>query len=139
MNRTEIMNILPHRDDMLLVDDAQRLEDGSVVGHYTIRGDEFFLRGHFPGNPIVPGVILCEIIAQTACVLFEKEMQGALALYAGIDKARFRGIVRPGDVLSLKAKLLRAKLGLHVISGEAWVGDRLCASGEFSFMLTAKP
>ena len=85
MNRTEIMNILPHRDDMLLVDDAQRLEDGSVVGHYTIRGDEFFLRGHFPGNPIVPGVILCEIIAQTACVLFEKEMQGALALYAGID------------------------------------------------------
>ena len=55
MNRTEIMNILPHRDDMLLVDDAQRLEDGSVVGHYTIRGDEFFLRGHFPGNPIVPG------------------------------------------------------------------------------------
>ena len=134
MNRTEIMNILPHRDDMLLVDDAQRLEDGSVVGHYTIRGDEFFLRGHFPGNPIVPGVILCEIIAQTACVLFEKEMQGALALYAGIDKARFRGIVRPGDVLTLKAKLLRAKLGLHVISGEAWVGDRLCASGEFSFM-----
>ena len=125
MNRTEIMNILPHRDDMLLVDDAQRLEDGSVVGHYTIRGDEFFLRGHFPGNPIVPGVILCEIIAQTACV--------------GIDKARFRGIVRPGDVLTLKAKLLRAKLGLHVISGEAWVGDRLCASGEFSFMLTAKP
>ena len=87
----------------------------------------------------MPGVILCEIIAQTACVLFEKEMQGALALYAGIDKARFRGIVRPGDVLTLKAKLLRAKLGLHVISGEAWVGDRLCASGEFSFMLTAKP
>ena len=138
MDKEELKSLLPHRDAMLLLDGAEN-RDGEAVGRYTVRGDEFFLQGHFPGNPIVPGVILCEIIAQTACVLFEKEMQGALALYAGIDKARFRGIVRPGDVLTLKAKLLRAKLGLHVISGEAWVGDRLCASGEFSFMLTAKP
>ena len=135
MNRTEIMNILPHRDDMLLVDDAQRLEDGSVVGHYTIRGDEFFLRGHFPGNPIVPGVILCEIIAQTACVLFEKEMQGALALYAGIDKARFRGIVRPGDVLTLKAAIVKNSSRMVVADVQALVGDQVAATATQKYVM----
>ena len=135
MNRTEIMNILPHRDDMLLVDDAQRLEDGSVVGHYTIRGDEFFLRGHFPGNPIVPGVILCEIIAQTACVLFEKEMQGALALYAGIDKARFRGIVRPGDVLTLKADIVKNSSRMVVADVQALVGDQVAATATQKYVM----
>ena len=137
MNREEIQQIIPHRNDMLLVDDVVLEADGSALGHYTVRGDEFFLRGHFPGNPIVPGVILCEIIAQTACVLLKEDMGDSLALYAGIDKVRFRGIVRPGDTLTLRAHLLRAKMGLYVVSGEAYVGDQRCVTGEFSFMLTA--
>ena len=131
MNREELMEILPHRENMLLVDSAELLEDGTAQGTYRVRGDEFFLRGH----PVVPGVILLEIMAQTACVLFQEQLKGSLALYAGVDKARFRGIVRPGDTLNLSATLLRSKLGLYVIRGEARVEDKLVASGELSFML----
>ena len=69
MNREELKNILPHREPMLLVDDVSLTEDGECIAHYTVRGDEFFLQGHFPGNPIVPGVILCEMAAQSSAVL----------------------------------------------------------------------
>ena len=138
MNRTEIMNILPHRDDMLLVDDAQRLEDGSVVGHHTIRGDEFFLRGHFPQNPIVPGVILCEILAQSACVLMRDVMdEGKIPMYTGLDKVRFRSPVRPGDTVETRCRIRRAKPPFYFASGEVTVDGRLCVTAEFSFAVTA--
>ena len=73
MRREEIMQILPHRNSMLLLDDVTEM-NGEAVGHYHVRGDEFFLDGHFPGNPIVPGVILCEILAQSACILLKDQM-----------------------------------------------------------------
>ena len=143
MTQEEIKKILPHRDKMLLVDEAELCQDSldengqptRCRGSYTIRGDEWFLQGHFPGNPIVPGVVQCEIIAQASCVLFAEKMQGNTAYYAGIDKVRFRRMVRPGDTLEITSTLLRSKLNVYVVKGEARVDGQVCASGEFSFII----
>ena len=135
MDRNEIMNILPHRNSMLLLDEAWLDEEGQAHGKYTARGDEWFFDGHFPGNPVMPGVVQCEIIAQASCMLFAQEIKGKTAYYAGIDKVRFRRMVKPGDVLEITSSLLRNKLNVYVIKGEARVEGELCASGEFSFII----
>ena len=136
MDKNEIMSILPHRENMLLLDDAE-LADGEAVGHYTVRGDEFFLRGHFPGNPIVPGVILCEILAQSACVLMKDSLhEGELPVYTGLDKVRFRSSVRPGDTIETRCRIKRAKHPFYFAEGTVSVGGRLCVSAEFSFAVT---
>ncbi|MGI6174148.1 MAG: 3-hydroxyacyl-ACP dehydratase FabZ family protein [Christensenellales bacterium] len=136
MNREEIMQILPHRDDMLLLDDAESA-DGTAVAHYTVRGDEFFLNGHFPGNPIVPGVILCEILAQSACVLMQDAIsEGKLPVYTGLNNVKFRSPVRPGDTIEAKCHIKRAKHPFYFAEGTISVGERLCASAEFSFAIT---
>ena len=135
MNRKEIEQIIPHRGSMLLLDEAWRGEDGSSHGRYTARGDEWFFDGHFPENPVMPGVVQCEIIAQASCMLFADELAGKTAYYAGIDKVRFRRMVRPGDTLETTSTLLRQKLNVYVVKGEARVDGELCASGEFSFII----
>ena len=94
MVREELKNYLPHREPMLLVDDVM-VEDGISTGHYQVRGDEFFLQGHFPGYPVVPGVILCEIMGQCSCALVLEELPGRLTFYAGLDSVRFKNQVRP--------------------------------------------
>lgn len=136
MNREEIMQILPHRDSMLLLDEAWLGEDGAAYGKYQARGDEWFFDGHFPGNPVMPGVVQCEIVAQASCMLFQDALKGKIAYYAGIDKVRFRRMVRPGDTLEMRSELIRQKLNVYVVRGEARVDGELCVSGEFSFILT---
>ena len=135
LDREQIKQILPHRDDMALLDEAALLEDGAARGVYHVRGDEFFLRGHFPGNPVVPGVIQCEIIAQASCMLMKDAIPGATPYYAGINGVRFRRPVRPGDTIVVRSELLRSKGALYVVKGEARVEGELCASGEFMFMI----
>ena len=125
MNREEIEKILPHRDNMLLLDEV-REEDGTAVGIYRVRGDEFFLKGHFPGNPIVPGVILCEILAQSACVLMRDRIKsGQLPVYTGLNGVKFRSPVRPGDCVEARCSIKRAKHPFYFAEGTVSVDGRL--------------
>lgn len=136
MNKEEIMKILPHREDMLLLDEAES-KDGEAVGKYYVRGDEFFLRGHFPENPIVPGVILCEILAQSCCVLLQDKMsEGKTPVYTGLNKVKFRNPVRPGDTVITKCRIKREKHPFYFAEGTVTVEGRLCVSAEFSFAIT---
>ena len=135
MDRNEIMNILPHRDHMLLVDTVEKIGD-EAHGQYHVTGEEFFLKGHFPGNPVVPGVILCEILAQSACVLLEDQMTGGkLPMYTGLNNVKFRSPVKPGDTFETKCRITRVKHPFYFASGEGYVGDRLCLKAEFSFAI----
>jgi 3-hydroxyacyl-[acyl-carrier-protein] dehydratase len=132
MNREELKALLPHRGPMLLLDEAEVL-DGAALASYTIRGDEFFLQGHFPGNPLVPGVILCEMMGQSACVLLEKS--GGTPYLTSLNKVKFTNKVLPGDKVVLKSRLLKARPPFYFVQAEAFVGDKLCVSGELSFAL----
>lgn len=133
MNREELKNIMPHREPMLLVDHAEVVAEGESVGHYTVKGDEYFLQGHFPGNPIVPGVILCEMAAQSSVVLFAEVVAGKTPVFTGMKEVKFRHSVFPGDTVTFKCRITRQKLPFCFLSAEAWVGETLCMKGEFSF------
>lgn len=138
MNRNEIMKLLPHRDSMLLLDEAERIGE-EAHGMYRVKGNEFFLDGHFPGFQVVPGVILCEILAQTACSLTDMgEDDGKIPVYAGLDKVRFRSPVRPGDEFRTVCRITKSKGPFFFCEGEGYVRDRKCISASFSFCITDK-
>lgn len=135
MNREEIKHILPHREPMLLLDNVEKIAE-EAHGSYHVRGDEAFLQGHFPGNPVVPGVILCEILAQSACVLLQEGLEsGMTPMYTGIDKVKFRRPVRPGETIETSCRIKRAKHPFYFAEGSASVNGELCIQGEFSFAL----
>lgn len=135
MNREEIKNILPHRDNMLLLDSVLRKDD-MAHGTYQVRGDEFFLKGHFPDEPIVPGVILCEILAQSACILLADDMaENKLPMYTGLNNVRFKSPVKSGDLFETECRITKAKPPFYFAEGSGYVGDRLAIKAEFSFAI----
>jgi 3-hydroxyacyl-[acyl-carrier-protein] dehydratase len=134
MNREEIKEILPHREPMLLVDESEF--DGEYVNaSYTVKGDEFFLQGHFPENPVVPGVILCEIMAQCSVLLVAEQVKGHLTFYAGLDGVRFKKAVVPGDKVCVKSHLTAVHWPLFCVEAEARVDSKLCCKAKMEFMV----
>jgi 3-hydroxyacyl-[acyl-carrier-protein] dehydratase len=136
LDRAAIEAILPHREPFLLIDEVLELEPGErVVARKRVRDDEWYLRGHFPGRPVMPGVLIVEAMAQTGAVavLSEEENRGRLALFAGIDDTRFKRIVEPGDQLELECTLERVRGPVGKGKARATVDGQLAARGTLTF------
>jgi len=136
MDIQEILKYLPHRYPFLLIDRVIEIKKGeSIIAIKNVTMNEAYFEGHFPNYPVLPGVLILESLAQAAAVLAYKSTDsspndGSIYLFAGIDKARFRRIVIPGDQLRLEVKVLRGKRDIWKLEGSAYVGDELACSAE---------
>ena len=136
LDRAAIEAILPHREPFLMIDEVLELEPGErVVARKTVRPDEWYLAGHFPGRPVMPGVLIVEAMAQTGAVavLSQEENRGRLALFAGIDDVRFKRIVEPGDELVFECTLEAVRGPLGKGKATAKVDGQLAARGTLTF------
>lgn len=135
MTREELKEYIPHREPMLLIDEIELGEDGRCYAKYRVREDEIFCQGHFPDNPIVPGVILCEIMAQSCALLMKEDLKGMTPLYTGIDNLRFKNIVKPGDLCEVTARLKSRRGPMFFCEAMLMVDGMLCCKGDLSFAL----
>jgi len=138
LTNVDIQNIIPHRYPFLLVDKIIEVEPGKrAVGIKNVTANEPFFQGHFPGNPIMPGVLIVEALAQTACVagLLLEENKGKLGVFTGIDGVKIRRQVVPGDTLKLEAEFLVFKMGMGKVKVKATVDGELACEGEIKFAM----
>jgi len=136
LTRAQIEEILPHREPFLLIDEVLELEPGRrVVARREVRADDPWFAGHFPGRPVMPGVLIVEAMAQTGAVavLVEEENRGRIAFFAGIDDCRFKRVVEPGDVLTLTCEIDQVRGPIGRGKATAHVGDELAARGTLTF------
>ena len=136
-----IQKIIPHRYPFLMIDKVRIVEAAkSAIGYKCVSGNENFFQGHFPGQPIMPGVLIIEAMAQTSCVLMlsKPEMRNKLAFFMSIDGVKFRRTVIPGDVLELRVDVLRARERGGKVRGEAYVNGELTTEAEFMFAIVDK-
>jgi 3-hydroxyacyl-[acyl-carrier-protein] dehydratase len=142
INTMEIMNYLPHRYPFLLVDRIVAFEEGKrIVGQKNVTINEPFFQGHFPGHPIMPGVLILEAMAQVGGVyahIAGEVAEGRVPYFVGIDKARFRKPVLPGDVLMLDLELVGNRRGIYTFAGKALVNDKLVAEAELKATFAEK-
>jgi len=134
----EIMDIIPHRYPFLLIDTIEELEPGvRALGKKCVSMNEPYFQGHFPGNPVMPGVLIIEALAQVGAVaiLSQPEWKGRTAYFAGIDKAKFRQKVMPGDVLMLEMEIIKVKGPVGVGKATATVNGKVAASAELTFAI----
>ena len=137
MNVTEIMEILPHRYPFLMVDRIEEMdvEAGTVTGVKNLTMNEEFFQGHFPGNPVMPGVLQMEAMAQVAGVMLNSRggNEGRVAYFMSMNKVKFRKMVTPGDVLRMEITPIRIRSRMATVQGKAYVGEDLVSEAELSF------
>ena len=134
----EIMEIIPHRYPFLLIDTIEELEPGiRAVGKKCVSANEAYFAGHFPGNPVMPGVLIIEALAQVGAVamLAQPEFKGKTAYFAGINNARFREKVLPGDILMLETSIVKVKGPIGIGKAVAYVNDKKAAEAELTFAI----
>lgn len=136
LKEEEIKQIIPQREPFLMIDEVEEYKPGeSAIAYKYVNEEEWYFKGHFPGNPIMPGVLITESLAQTGAVaiLSLEENKGKNALFGGIDKMKFKKMVVPGDKLKLEVKIIKKKGPIGVGEAIAMVEDKVVAKGELTF------
>jgi len=138
LTHDQVLELLPHRPPFLLVDEVEELEPGvRCVAARTLRDDDFWFAGHFPGNPVMPGVLIVEALAQAATIAAASggDIAGKIGLFAGIDKVRFKRVVKPGDTLRLEAEIVAVHGPVGRAKVKATVDGQLACRGELMFAI----